>query len=72
MHNAGLYNGFIAAGLIGSMCAGADALHLRMFFLSCGIVAGIFGAVTLTPKTLLLQALPATVAMAAAYVAAGS
>jgi putative membrane protein len=71
VHNAGLYNGFIAAGLIWGMCAGADAFHLRVFFLSCGIVAGIFGAVTLTPKTLLLQTLPAAAAMAAVYAAAG-
>ena len=71
VHNAGLYNGFIAAGLIWGTCAGAGGFHLRVFFLSCGIVAGIFGAVTLTPKTLLLQTLPAAAALAAVYAAAG-
>jgi len=63
VHNAGLYNGFITAGLIWGMFAGQDAFHLCVFFLSCAIVAGIFGAATLTPKTLLLQTLPGIVAL---------
>jgi putative membrane protein len=67
VHNAGLYNGFIAAGLIWGMLAGHDAFHLCVFFLSCAIVAGLFGAATLTPKTLLLQTLPAIVALAAVW-----
>jgi uncharacterized membrane protein len=50
------------------MCAGAEAFDVRIFFLSCGIVTGIFGAVTPTPKTLLLQILPAAASMAAALV----
>jgi putative membrane protein len=65
--NAGLYNGFIAAGLIWGMCAGQDGFHLRLFFLSCAIVAGIFGAATLTRKTLLLQTLPGIIALATIY-----
>jgi putative membrane protein len=66
VHNAGLYNVFIVAGLIWSTQSPfPEALHLAVFFLSCGIVAGIFGALTLTPKTLLLQTLPATAALAA-------
>src|SRR5947209_8996824 len=71
VHNAGLYNAFIAAGLIWGISAGAHAFHLRLFFLSCAFVAGCFGAVTLTPKTLLLQTLPAAAATIAVYVAAG-
>lgn len=67
VHNAGLYNGFIAAGLIWGMPDSQDAFSLRVFFLSCVIVAGLFGALTLTPKTLLLQALPGIVALAAVW-----
>jgi putative membrane protein len=65
VHNAGLYNGFIAAGLIWGMFPGPDAFNLCLFFLSCVIIAGLFGAATLTPKTLLLQTLPGVVALAA-------
>jgi len=65
VRNAGVYNGFIAAGLIWSTWPIPEAFHLRVFFLSCAIVAGVFGAVTLTPKTLLLQALPGAMALAA-------
>ena len=59
VHNAGLYNGFIAVGLVFCAFPGHGGFHARLFFLSCAIVAGIFGAVTLTPKTLLIQTLPA-------------
>jgi putative membrane protein len=69
VHNAGLYNGFIAAGLIWGLLAGTSGLHQRTFFLGCGIVAGIFGAISLTPKTLVLQTLPAAAAMVAVYAA---
>jgi putative membrane protein len=60
--NAGLYNAFLAAGLIWSL-AGKDDQSVRLFFLTCVMVAGIFGAITLrTPKTLGLQTLPALIA----------
>jgi putative membrane protein len=65
VHNAGLYNGFIAVGLV--FCALHGGFHARLFFLGCAIVAGIFGAVTLTPKTLLIQTLPALVALIAIH-----
>jgi len=68
VHNAGLYNGFVAAGLIWGMFATHDAFQLRVFFLSCAIVAGLFGAATLTRKTLLLQTLPGIVALIAVWV----
>jgi putative membrane protein len=67
VHNAGLYNGFIAAGLIWSTCPIPEAFNLRVFFLSCAILAGVFGAVTLTYKTLLLQTLPAIIALATIF-----
>jgi len=61
--NQGLYNGFLAAGLLWGLVStgGYDAL---IFFLSCIIIAGIYGAATATRSILFLQALPAAVAMA--------
>ena len=63
--NAGLYNAFLAAGLIWALLAGSNTPGVAPFFLSCVIVAGLFGAVTLKPTTLLLQTLPAAAALAA-------
>jgi len=62
--NQGLYNGFLAAGLAWSLVAPATiAFSLRVFFLACVIVAGVFGAVTASRKILFVQALPATIAL---------
>src|ERR1044071_2804502 len=47
VHNAGLYNGFLAAGLIWGIRSRKCAFGLRIFFLSCAIIAGIFGCFTL-------------------------
>lgn len=63
VQNAGLYNGFIAAGLIWGAFARRDALAIRVFFLVCVVIAGIFGALTLKETTLVLQTLPASVAL---------
>ena len=65
VHNAGLYNAFLAAGLVWGIRSRRNALDLRIFFLSCAIVAGIFGSFTLTPITLLLQTVPGAFALAA-------
>lgn len=63
--NQGLYNGFLAAGLAWSLFAPAAlAFPLRVFFLGCVIVAGVFGAATASRKILFIQALPATLALA--------
>ena len=61
--NQGLYNGFLAAGLLWGLVStgGFDAL---VFFLSCVIIAGIYGAITAKRSILWLQAFPAAVAMA--------
>lgn len=61
--NQGLYNGFLAAGLLWGLVStgGFDAL---IFFLSCIIIAGIYGALTAKRSILYLQALPAAIAMA--------
>ena len=62
--NQGLYNGFLAAGLIFGIVAGAhDGFHIKIFFLTCVIVAGIFGAVTVSRKIFFIQALPALIAL---------
>lgn len=60
--NQGLYNGFLAAGLMFGLMRGEVATQL--FFLGCVIVAGIYGAATVSRKILLVQALPAAVAAA--------
>lgn len=62
--NQGLYNGFLAAGLIWGMIAGPPtALPVRVFFLCCVLVAGLYGAATASRRILLVQALPAAVAL---------
>ena len=56
VQNVGLYNGFLAAGLIWGLSTSRMAFPIRVFFLSCVIIAGIFGALTLkTPTTLAIQ-----------------
>ena len=63
--NQGLYNGFLAAGLIWSLLLGAGGRPVALFFLGCVLVAGLYGAATATRKILFVQALPAAVAIAA-------
>jgi putative membrane protein len=66
--NQGLYNGFLVAGLVwGLFVEGED---FTVFFLLCVIVAGIYGALTVSRRILLVQALPAAVALAAVGAAA--
>ena len=60
--NQGLYNGFLAAGLLWGLWI--DSGRVAVFFLGCVIVAGLFGAVTVKPAILLVQALPAALALA--------
>jgi putative membrane protein len=68
--NVGLYNGFLVAGLVWGLFPGEIAFPIRVFFLSCVIIAGIFGALTLPkPTTLVLQSLPATIALVLTYLA---
>ena len=63
--NQGLYNGFLAAGLIWSLMLGASGRPVTLFFLGCVVVAGVYGAITAVRKILYVQALPAAVAVAA-------
>jgi putative membrane protein len=63
--NQGLYNGFLAGGLIWTFFI-TDLLwskNISIFFLSCITVAGIYGAMTLTRKIFFVQALPAIIAL---------
>ena len=62
--NQGLYNGFLAAGLIWSLLRKNDQFPLQVFFLGCVVVAGLFGAATASRKILFVQALPAAIALA--------
>ena len=63
--NQGLYNGFLAAGLAWSLIApAAYATQLAMFFLGCVIVAGLYGGYSAGTRILLVQALPAAIALA--------
>jgi putative membrane protein len=62
--NQGLYNGFLAAGLVWSLAGGAGAIPIRTFFLGCVLIAGIYGGFTATRKILFVQAIPAALALA--------
>jgi len=59
--NQGLYNGFLAAGLFWGL--GAGMADVKLFFLACVLIAGLFGAATASRKILFVQALPAAVAL---------
>ena len=63
--NQGLYNGFLAAGLIWSLCIQDPvwSFKIAVFFLSCVIIAGIYGAVTASKSIFFKQALPAVLAL---------
>jgi putative membrane protein len=63
--NQGLYNGFLAAGLLWGLSKGDEGFPLKVFFLGCVIVAGVFGAATAKTSILFVQALPAVLALAA-------
>ncbi len=62
--NQGLYNGFLAAGLAWGLSLGAAGTSVKLFFLGCVVVAGVFGAMTASRKILFVQALPAVLAAA--------
>jgi putative membrane protein len=62
--NQGLYNGFLVAGLAWGLLLGAAGGPVKVFFLVCVIVAGVFGALTVGRKILWVQALPGAVALA--------
>ncbi len=61
--NQGLYNGFLAAGLLWSLFARSAGFALKVFFLTCVVVAGLYGGFTANPSIWFVQALPGAVAM---------
>lgn len=63
--NQGLYNGFLVAGLVWSLLIEDPrwSFYVAVFFLSCVLVAGIFGAVTASKKIFWVQGLPALIAL---------
>jgi putative membrane protein len=63
--NQGLYNGFLVAGLIWGLWLGDAGFDVKTFFLACVIVAGLFGATTVSRRILYVQALPAALALVA-------
>lgn len=65
--NQGLYNGFLAAGLIWGAILGDTAIE--SFFLGCVIIAGVFGAATVGRKILFVQALPGLIALVLVHLA---
>lgn len=69
--NQGLYNGFLAAGLVWGLVAGGDLrVPVLTFFLLCVVVAGLYGAATVSRRILLVQSVPAALALAAVLLAA--
>ncbi len=67
--NVGLYNAFLAAGLIWGLVTTTAALEIQTFFLGCVLVAGIFGAITLKWTTLVIQAIPSLITLIAVWYA---
>jgi putative membrane protein len=69
--NQGLYNGFLAAGLVWSLASGGvqGGRANLTFFLACVLVAGVYGAATASRAILFVQALPAALALGAVWLA---
>ena len=67
--NQGLYNGFLAAGLIWALIAGVtgEGRTIALFFLACVLVAGLYGAATASRRILYIQAIPAALALIAVF-----
>ena len=62
--NQGLYNGFLAAGLLWGLWLGQEGVPVQVFFLLCVLVAGLYGAATASRKILFIQAVPAALGLA--------
>ena len=62
--NQGLYNGFLVAGLVWGLYLGDAGIHVKVFFLACVIVAGLFGGATVNRTILFVQAIPGIIALA--------
>ena len=62
--NQGLYNGFLAAGLFWGLSLGTAGTSIKVFFLLCVLIAGLYGAATASRKILFIQAIPAAIGLA--------
>lgn len=67
--NQGLYNGFIATGLIWGLSASTNGQAIKLYFLACVVVAGIFGALTASRKIFFIQAMPGALAFIVTWLA---
>lgn len=65
--NQGLYNGFLAAGLFWGIWLGEAGDPIKIFFLLCVAIAGIYGAMTVSRRILLVQTVPAAIALIAVW-----
>ena len=68
--NQGLYNGFLAAGLVWGLALGPAGEGVKLFFLGCILVAGLYGGLTATRKILFIQAIPAAISLGVVLLAA--
>ena len=66
--NQGLYNGFLVAGLAWGLWLGEAGYGVKVFFLLCVLVAGLYGAATSSIKILYVQAVPAALALLALWI----
>ena len=62
--NQGLYNGFLAAGLAWGLWLGPAGYGVKLFFLGCVLVAGLYGGATANRRILFIQAIPAAIGLA--------
>ena len=67
--NQGLYNGFLAAGLFWGLLLGEQGSGVKLFFLGCVLVAGLYGAATANRKILFIQAIPAAIGLLLVWLA---
>jgi putative membrane protein len=67
--NQGLYNGFLAAGLVWGLSLGLHGDSIKIFFLICVIVAGVFGGLTANRRIFFIQAFPAIIALSLIFLA---
>lgn len=65
--NQGLYNGFLAAGLLWGVWLGEAGDPIKIFFLLCVAVAGIYGAITVSRRIVVVQTVPAAIALLAVW-----
>lgn len=67
--NQGLYNAFLSMGLLWGLCSGnlIESLHIKVFFLSCIVLAGVYAGLTFSKKILYVQAVPAGITLLLLY-----